>query len=161
MTAIQIVENRDDGTRFRAFGGGLVYNGTFCIIGYNTVALSKAGVGLLFQNIPIAQGTIIPLATLTRFIGDDMSYADVTLHVDLSAIEQRLDGIEVAGTFVIPALVMCLKEKRMKDMRLIATKQDGDELINEDGIVVIWDATIRSAVQAEVTETNRLIAALS
>ncbi len=90
-----------------------------------------------------------------------MPYRQVVLNVDLSDIEGRLDAIEGAGTDVLSALVICLKEKRLKDKWLLTNKLDGDQVTDEDGNLTVWSDQIRDMVQAEVTETERLIAALS
>lgn len=70
-------------------------------------------------------------------------------------------GIQIDFSNQNAAIIMNLKEKRAKDMRLLATMQDGNPVINSEGVKVVWSAGIRTQVEAELAETNRLIAELS
>lgn len=90
-----------------------------------------------------------------------MPHFPVVVDVDLTPIENRLDAIEAAGPDVIGGLVMCLEEKRLKDMRLLNTYNDGDQIVNAEGAIVIWTPVIRAEIEAELAETNRIITALS
>jgi len=87
-------------------------------------------------------------------------YADVKIQVDLTAIETRLDAIEGMGATVLSALVIPLKHIRLEYLYLLDTKQDGDEIRDEDANIIIWDAVIRTQVQDELTQIETLITAL-
>lgn len=90
-----------------------------------------------------------------------MPHFPVVVDVDLTPIEDRLDAIEAAGPDVIGGLVMCLQEKRAKDMQLLNAYNDGDQIVNAEGAIVIWTPAIRAEIEAELAETNRIITALS
>lgn len=76
-----------------------------------------------------------------------MPFLPVELSVDLTATHA--------------AIVVCLKQVRAMGMYLLNTKQDGDPVVNADGNVVPWTPEIRAQVEAEVAETDRMIAELS
>ncbi len=78
-------------------------------------------------------------------------YADVQLKVDLTPIEERLDDHE-------DVLLMFLEYKRMMDLVLVNSKQDGDPVVNKDGIEVVWTPDIKAQVEAGIKKAEEFIA---
>ncbi len=90
-----------------------------------------------------------------------MPFLRIAVDIDLTPITDRLDAIEAAGTDVIGGLLITLKAERLNLMYLLRIMQDGNPLIDSDGNEVVWDSVIRTQAQAELTEANRIITALS
>jgi len=88
-----------------------------------------------------------------------MSYREAIITVDTTDIEERLDAIEAAGSDVISAILMYLKDKRSENMRMI--KKDDGMVVDGEGDTVQWTPEIRAQVEAGLVETSRLIEALS
>jgi hypothetical protein len=89
-----------------------------------------------------------------------MSFRKVILTVDTTDIENRLDAIEAAGPDVLSGIVMCLKDKRMSLLYLLKNTEDGDQLVDENGDIINWDADIKVLVETEIAETERIIGVL-
>lgn len=81
-------------------------------------------------------------------------FANIWKKPDLTKLKKQIATLQTSSIIV-------LKQKRLRDLYLLETKQDGDPVWDENGQMVMWTPAIRSLIEAEVAEVDELIAELT